>query len=103
MVSSNIKPLAWKCCKTAFMSLCHSRAKKKEREGGSVNLGCIACRVRITIFSVALLHPSICSITIYCRERGGGRSKIVGEGRGGGREDVLSDAGDEEVNVKELD
>lgn len=77
-----------------------SQQSKGERKGGeSVNLGCTACGVRITIFSVAFLHPSICSITIYCREREGGSSKTAG-GRGG---DVLSDAGDEEVNVEELE
>lgn len=91
------------------MSYCHSRAEEsraKETEGGRVgaNFGCMACGVRITIFSAALLHHTVCSITIYCRERGGGgqeeKSKGSG-GRGGGvGGGVLSDAGDEEVDVK---
>lgn len=78
-----------------------SQQSKRERKGGEpLNLGCIACRVRITIFSVAFFHPSTCSITIYCREREGGRRKTV---KGGGGRDVLSDARDGDVNVKELE
>ena len=90
--------------------------QSKGERGRGANFGCMACGVRITIFSAALLYHSVCSITIYCREReahreerereGRGKGKNKGNGRkggGGGGGAVLSDAGDEKVDVKELE
>lgn len=53
----------------------------------------------------------VCSITIYCRdgegqiEREGQRGTVKGNSgsHGGGGGEALSDAGDEEVDVKELE
>lgn len=71
--------------------------EEREREGE--NFECMACGVRITIFSAA--PPPHCSITIYCRERereggrGGGGGGNGDDRRGGGGGELLSDAGDE--------
>lgn len=71
----------------------------------------MACGVKIRSFSAALLHHMVCSITIYCRdregqiEREGERGAVKGNSgsRGGGGGEALGDAGDEEVDVKELE
>lgn len=100
------------------MSHCHSRAEEsRAKEKGrrrQANFGCMACGVRITIFS-AVSPPPRCLFNYHLLQRGRGR-KTKGEGTGtgeekskgnggkggGGRGEVLSDAGDEEVAVKEL-
>lgn len=99
---------------------CHTvtaeqRRAEQRREGGGrgggANFGCMACGVTITIFSAALLHHTVSSITIYCRETERHRererteeekSKGDGGGGGGGGGKVLSDAGDEEVDVNRV-
>lgn len=74
--------------------------------GGVGNFGCMACGVRITIFSAALLQPhSLFNYHLLQREREREKKQEEkskgnrGRGGGGGGE-VLSDAGDEEVDVK---
>lgn len=76
------------------MSHCQVRAKKKkwitEKKGVEVNFGCMACGVRIAIFSAAVLQHAVCSFTIYCREREGHGERgeagdwLCEEGGGGG-------------------
>lgn len=77
-LSSNINTQSWRCCGTACMSCCQSRAEEnrvRSRRWEGANFGCMACGVKITIFSAALFHHPVCSITIYCREREGHKER----------------------------
>lgn len=66
---------------------CHSvraeqrRAENKRKGGVKVNFGCMTCGVSITIFSAAVLRYVVCSISIYCRERGEAGAWLCEEGR----------------------
>lgn len=76
----------------------------------------MACGVKITISSAALLHHRVCSIIIYCREKRGtqkkqgkersGTEKEKNKGNGGRRGDgggeLLNDAGNKR-DLKELE
>lgn len=105
--------MLWDCMHVILSQQSRGEQSKGERAagGGGANFGCMACGVTITIFSAALLHHTVSSITIYCREIERHRererteeekSKGDGGGGGGGGGKVLSDAGDEEVDVNRV-
>ncbi len=78
-LSSNIITKSWWCC---GLHACHtvtaeqSREQVRQRERVGANFGCMACGVRITIFSAALLQHSTLFVQLRSTaEREGNRER----------------------------